>query len=756
MNSFCVFVDQEHNGGDYWISGVSGVDQWIQYDFGAGNEVNVKEIALKPREWYYAPKNFSLQYSLNGTEYFEVAEWLNVTEGWSPWEWAAFKVPGPVAKADWTLPFSVSQSVGWSLQFDDAPILDAQWVQPYQIGVYADSQWSLPYATQLATGWSLPFADKIFHNAQWALPFAALVEKAWTTPYSWSADQQWNLSYGLRIEKDWDFPWVRSIDQSWSLPLHETISRGWSLPWSLNHVHARQWNLPFTQTHTVSQQWSMELALLPLNPVSTGWLCFWDMAAPPTVITAEKSVTFIHQGTVIKIGPVQIGIAEDEEAWTGIVEIVDKAGFQQIKVNDPVSLVLGSETYAFMVDSRELSRGGARPRMVIRLISITANLALPRSQPIERTWDTAVQARMAAEEAINQIIVWNLLDWLIPADRLSFFNASPINIVKTIAQAAGGVLETSPGGTLRVRHRFPVPVPEWLTATPDHILTDTSHNLSVQEKFVFKTRINQVAIREFQPTTGQITASLDNRSEGGLNPEGQPPMIPGSSPGLLVHTGPGVKVSDVESTAGNLQQDTIQVYQEEADLLFDWSDTAKLSTPAQSLDAWTWMGNDLGTLTLGSDWTTVTAASTGLAIARVKFTIKADGWRLQSPPSLGGTTTFPIHLKATGEDSDTQGELGAIFQRGDGEFPGPDIVAPLLAGLLPKQSRAQAEIDAGESLQEVSLTCVFIKEIMPGQLVEVHDAMMGRSWRGKVTSVGHEVNGVVLTTTLELVRYVTD
>ncbi len=340
--------------------------------------------------------------------------------------------------------------------------------------------------------------------------------------------------------------------------------------------------------------------------------------------------------------------------------------------------------------------------------------------------------------------------------RLSFFNASPIDAVKAIAQAAGGVVETSPGGSLRVRHRFPVPVPDWSTSTPDHILTDTSHNLSVQEKFVFKTRINQVAIREFQPVTGQIATNLDNRDEGGLNPDGQPPMIPGSSPGLLVHTGPGVEVSDMESTAGTLHQDALQVYQEETDLLFDWSDTAKLSTPASSLDSWTWMGNDLGELTLGADGTTVTAASSGLAIARLKFTIEAEGWRLQSPPSLGGTTSFPIHLKVTGEDRDTQGDEGAIFQRGDGEFPGPDIVAPLLAGLLPKQSRAQAEIDAGESLQEVSLTCIFIPAIMPGQLVEVHDAMMGRSWRGKVTSVGHEVNGVVLTTALELVRYVSD
>ena len=57
---------------------------------------------------------------------------------------------------------------------------------------------------------------------------------------------------------------------------------------------------------------------------------------------------------------------------------------------------------------------------------------------------------------------------------------------------------------------------------------------------------------------------------------------------------------------------------------------------------------------------------------------------LQSPLSLGGTTSFPIHLIVTGKDRDIQDDEGAIFQRGDGEFPGPDIVAPLLVGLLPK------------------------------------------------------------------------
>ncbi|MBF0341538.1 MAG: hypothetical protein HQL95_11345, partial [Magnetococcales bacterium] len=43
---------------------------------------------------------------------------------------------------------------------------------------------------------------------------------------------------------------------------------------------------------------------------------------------------------------------------------------------------------------------------------------------------------------------------------------------------------------------------------------------------------------------------------------------------------------------------------------------------------------------------------------------------------------------------------------------------------------------------------------MPGQLVEVHDALMGQSWRGKITSVSHSAQGNKLTTSLEILRHV--
>ncbi|MBF0147812.1 MAG: hypothetical protein HQL84_16425 [Magnetococcales bacterium] len=60
----------------------------------------------------------------------------------------------------------------------------------------------------------------------------------------------------------------------------------------------------------------------------------------------------------------------------------------------------------------------------------------------------------------------------------------------------------------------------------------------------------------------------------------------------------------------------------------------------------------------------------------------------------------------------------------------------------------------GRPLQEVSLTCLHRPGLMPGQFVEVHDALMGQSWRGKIISVSHSAAGAKLITSLELLRYV--
>ena len=98
----------------------------------------------------------------------------------------------------------------------------------------------------------------------------------------------------------------------------------------------------------------------------------------------------------------------------------------------------------FIVDNGTLLRDGvSRPRFTIALVSPTARFAAPRGIPLDRVWSTPVYAKDAAEFAIGEAIQWELKNWLIPGDRLAVHNASLLDVVNTIAEAANqGALQT--------------------------------------------------------------------------------------------------------------------------------------------------------------------------------------------------------------------------------------------------------------------------------------------------------------------------
>ncbi|MBF0340925.1 MAG: hypothetical protein HQL95_08190 [Magnetococcales bacterium] len=450
-----------------------------------------------------------------------------------------------------------------------------------------------------------------------------------------------------------------------------------------------------------------------------------------------------------------ISQAEGDFAWSGTLEISDPAAFQRIRIDDPITVQLGEEVFEMIVDNKMLERDGVgMPRLTVSVISPTARFAAPRATPADRSWTLPTTARTAAEEAVGDTIPWELVDWLIPPGRLEFHDATPLDVVKTIAEAAGGRIESTPDGRLQVRHRFPVAVPDWSTAVVDHVLTDESDNLSCRESHTLRTRVNKVLVRGYLPSgsTGFLTAEVDGRIDGPN--EGRTTFYGGDAVHLMIHVGDDVTLLDPLVSTGVVWLDGQEEITLTEDLVFSLATTATLSKPALGIDSELWFGLNLGPLTLETDQRTVTAQFAGMAIVRVTYRSIAQHWIAWVPETVAGHDAFPFQVRFAGTTGVRLGSGEIFCQRGDGAFRGADISDPLLATDDAKRSRGRAEIDAGESLQEVSLTCLHRPGFMPGQLVEVHDALMGRSWRGKITSVSHSAQGNKLTTSLELLRYV--
>lgn len=86
---------------------------------------------------------------------------------------------------------------------------------------------------------------------------------------------------------------------------------------------------------------------------------------------------------------------------------------------------------------------------------------------------------------------------MIPAYRLSVETVDPLTVAQQIVEAAGGLIESQPDGSIVIRHRWPVSITELATVSPDHILHETEL-FSLKEAPTQDVLMNRIRILDHQ------------------------------------------------------------------------------------------------------------------------------------------------------------------------------------------------------------------------------------------------------------------
>lgn len=150
-------------------------------------------------------------------------------------------------------------------------------------------------------------------------------------------------------------------------------------------------------------------------------------------------------------------------------------------------------------------------------------------------------------------------------------------------------------------------------------------------------------------TAGHLSAEIDSRPDG-LN-AGKTSFVPGDSVAILVYKTSNVTIDEVGCSSGSIRPSGTTTVSRTEDLTFANSKTSSLSAPATGGLTTTWLGRSLGSLSRGPDGTTVTAGSSGIAVARVTYTALAHVYTINSPASIGGETDFSVAVVIAGEAS---------------------------------------------------------------------------------------------------------
>lgn len=146
--------------------------------------------------------------------------------------------------------------------------------------------------------------------------------------------------------------------------------------------------------------------------------------------------------------------------------------------------------------------------------------------------------------------------------------------------------------------------------------------------------------------SGHLSAELDDRPDG-LN-GGLTSFQPGDTVYFFVHASSNVTHADPVPSAGSVAPATIGIVTRTELVTFANVATASLPVPAIEITDHTWLGTDLGALTL-TDEMTVTASSAGVAVCSVTYTTQPDAYGLTSPANINGQTEFDILVYVRGE-----------------------------------------------------------------------------------------------------------
>ncbi|MBF0296228.1 MAG: hypothetical protein HQL96_13650, partial [Magnetococcales bacterium] len=340
-------------------------------------------------------------------------------------------------------------------------------------------------------------------------------------------------------------------------------------------------------------------------------------------------------------------------------------------------------------------------------------------------------------------------DWRLPAGRLAVREAAPLEVAALIAGAVGGVVRAAPDGTLRIERRFLVPVPLWESGEPDHLFTDATDILEMVEEGRSGAGFNRITVEEALPDGPGPGVWLDPDPENGSRDLRR--CVPGETVPLLSVAGPGVEVTAMAASTGELLAARPVVRRVSEDLLFQGGNRALLARPAHAIDSVIWLGNDLGPLTLERDARTVVAARAGAGLARVTCTLMTHAMHsYRAPLTQNGSDHFSA-LVALRADVGSPVARSLTLWRGDGMRPGKRVVSPLLSDPVALRARGEAELDLGETLAVLRLTLLYRPGLAPGRRVEAQDGLYGASRRGIVTGLRHELTNAGAITRLEVI-----
>ncbi|MBF0193478.1 MAG: discoidin domain-containing protein [Magnetococcales bacterium] len=709
----------DNNSSLYWSNGGPSETCWFQYDF-SGGDVDIKQLWFLPRYSSQCPKDFTLSSSDNGADWTQEAVWSGITD-WSGGVDKSFEIPGPIATNQLNKPFDINF----------ATINQ----QPAPLGLFIEKWLYKPYSTAILKSNIQTYPISL--TQEFALPYSPCVE----------VKNQHNFGITLTCLQQQPFKrWLLSYSRQ---PIYFQLSSSKPQEWAIRSNLTTILKQTYSQTYPISMVLRQISDLLEFNPIYVFQHKYWDILQTTNLQQISPLIIKLN-GLPINVSNLTIQTSQDSYSWQVEMVFADESSWQNLNIDEQFNLDVSGEVFVLIVDEKRVVREGYNKHSrTLTAKSPIVKHEYPRATVINRDWNKTKQAKEIVEEILDETTVWQQIDWPIEAGKLSFTNKTPIQAAYDIVTSAGGVVNSGPDGAIIIREKFPISPVEFDNATPDHIFTDTTDNLGISESYQSTNKFDKVTIHNQDPKQngGFLAIDLDSREDSPNR--GKTKFQPGDTTHILLTPSPGIVPTAITPSTANIVNNGEVIYTDTQYLTFLNETQAKLTRPIEHIEQYLWLGSDLGTPALDGDGQQITTSIKGVSILKIIGKAKSHSYQYMAPLTLGGQNSFPVVFSSSCEANNTTIK-SITAERNSGQSPTKDIIAPLLSSEAALNARAQQELDLGEALQIVEVTTIFRPGLAPGQLIEVHDALYGRTFRGLLIELFHSINNNTQTSKLTI------
>lgn len=353
-----------------------------------------------------------------------------------------------------------------------------------------------------------------------------------------------------------------------------------------------------------------------LDPVGRSAKTGYALLPEQATYAAAAVTELVHAGRQIGIGDASLSCDEDSPVWIAQIDLTELSEFALIAIGDAVTLTVGAETFALVVDGKTLSRAAPGARACeITASSPLALLDSPFAQGV--TFEaTAPALAEAAVEGFIGAVDWQLPAWIVPAAALTFDGVTPLKAARAIVEAIGGLIESRPDGSVVCRQRHPVSVPQYGTAAVAHQFFD-SEVLESSERIAPVRGFNRVTVANERSSAGASSSPDTLEYISADNHSGTVRAYPNPARSVdLVHTGNPATTIAPQGAVSRTESEVVEFV----------SGRARTRYAVAAIVSATWQAVDLGEVT--ANGTELTAATDGYSLLDIAYTVQSTDWQV--------------------------------------------------------------------------------------------------------------------------------